>query len=359
MRYLPGVIIPLLWLLGCSDAVPPSDTDQKPTPPTTIVKTPTPPVADTAKIYGPLPKPLFGYGAFGRYDVEVEKIPNPRFPADRHVTTDIYYPADLNRSVPVLFFAPGWGGDYAGGYDVLLRYIASRGYVAIFAAHNIDSYSTEDLFEAFGDAVDKKQTLIDTSRVGYIGHSYGGGAIAHLLQRFYDEKGWGENSAFLYMTAPWIMFDMQESDLDRYPSHVRLLIAEYEEDLSTDLRIPISFFNRVAIPASHKRYLTVRSHTVDGYRYRADHGTPITAGEALNALDYDAVFRPLGMLMAATFEGDTNASEMLFGNRESLESETKLSPLLLETSPSVAYPPSRYSYKCDDPRNPLRQLCEE
>ncbi len=342
-------------LFACSDATPPLS--KNPTPPERNSPAPAPAPAPAQPPHnGPIPRAVSGYAAFDPSTVKVEKLSNPYFPG---TSIDIYIPSDISSPRPVLFFAPGWGDTKSTSYEMLLRFVAAKGTIAIYAPHSIDSYNTDDLYNAFIYAVSYSNDTIDTSRIAFAGHSYGGGAIFHLLQKVVSEKGWGSNGKFLYAMAPWIAFDMQPSDLADFPANTRLIISQFEEDFSTDPRIPISLFVHLPIPERYKRYLTARSATIDGYHYYANHGTPASSKTSYDALDDYAIFLPLGMVMDAVFKENTEAENQLFGISDTLSTHPLLPAQLSTSHPVALLPPERYDYVCDDPRNPLRELCGE
>ena len=213
----------------------------------------------------------------------------------------IYYPVDASaeNKVPVVFFAPGWGGLDPNQYDTLLRFIASHGYAAIFAQdnHNHDftsSFMLDDFIAMVNDA--SIAPLLDISRIGVYGHSAGGGHAFNILDKLSDVQGWGANGRFIFITEPWFAFDMMQVDMRTLPSNTNVVVQQYgpggnSANNGTDARIVLTeYYLLESIAANQKDYQV---------HLGGDHTYPYGAGT-----DYSSkqiILAPLDALMAYTF----------------------------------------------------------
>lgn len=90
----------------------------------------------------------------------------------------VYYPSDIASipKTPLIFFLPGFQSQDHNDYQSLLTFIASHGYSVIYAK---DYYGDPDTFiERFEKMLDANNDVlpyVDTTRIGVIGHSSGGG----------------------------------------------------------------------------------------------------------------------------------------------------------------------------------------
>lgn len=98
----------------------------------------------------------------------------------------------LNR--PVVFFAHGNTASVPEMYDALLRHLVSRGFVVIFPGYpwafdppiNYGALDT-GFVTGIGSLPPGR---VDLSRVGFVGHSFGAGAIPRMIQ-LAAARGWG------------------------------------------------------------------------------------------------------------------------------------------------------------------------
>lgn len=261
-----------------------------------------------------------GYGAQGDYTLRVEKFPNPIWPI-RDV--EIFLPAETSGPVPVVFFAPGFSRNDSDTYGALIRHIVSRGYAVVFTAYQVVSldptlhelrYAT--IFAGFEEAVKRYGQYLDTTRVGFMGHSYGAGAVPALAWKAINEKGWGKAAAFLFPMAPWYYFNISLKRFINFPAHVKLLMQVYEGDDLCDHRIAKEIFDRINLPASEKDFVMLMTEERNSYRLGAEHGAMYGGDgrERLDALDYYGVWRLFDALADYTFNGNEAGKKIALGN---------------------------------------------
>ncbi len=201
--------------------------------------------------------------------------------------------------VPVVFFAPGFKDTNYKNYQTLLNFIASHGYAVIFA-NDTNGFSPAVLMTHFKQMVDNPviTPLLDTSKIGVVGHSSGGGYAFRILKEFSDtdNEGWGENGRFLLALEPWFIFGMTEDDMKTLPSNSNIVIQQYGEGgnndgNNTDARIALTEYYLLDSIADNQKDYHVFAD--------ADHGYPNGSGE-YSAMQ--GILKPLDAIMELTFK---------------------------------------------------------
>ena len=315
------------------------------------------------QFHGPVPAINDGFGADGPYQVTLNVTPSPLWPG---INVSVYSPVGGDLPAPVIFFAHGFNANYAFLYHNLLQQFASRGYIAVFSPYPgmaaslltpitiLERYDV--LWEGFKQAVQEFPELIDSTRIGFIGHSFGGGAVLSMTKRALN-AGWGNNGCFMMPLAPWYFYDISEEELQNFAPQAKLLMQVYEGDIVNDHRLAIDIFNHISIADDEKDFVEVFSDNYEGYFYNADHGLPETFA-IYNALDYYAVFRLADALADYSLKGNPEAKAVALGNGSPEQTNMgPLQPLLVSDNPSPIIPPSNYLYRCDNYLNPRIDFC--
>jgi len=312
---------------------------------------------------GPVPAINEGFGAAGPYQVTINLISSPLWP---EMNVSVYRPLNADYPAPVIFFAHGFNANYAFVYHVFLQHLASRGYVVVFSPYPgmaaslltpetiLERY--EVMWQGFKTSVRQFPDFIDSTRIGFIGHSFGGGAVPSMTKRAIA-AGWGSNGCFMMPLAPWYFYDISETDLQNFMPQAKLLMQVYEEDIINDHRLAIDIFNHISIPEPEKDFTEVFSDQIDGYHYNADHGLPETLA-LYDALDSYAVFRLADALADYALKGDPEAKIVALGNgsQEQINMEP-LKLLLVSDNPIPDFPSTKYMYRCDNLLNPRIAFC--
>jgi uncharacterized protein (TIGR03437 family) len=234
-----------------------------------------------------------GYGANGSFSVIDEKFASPLF---KEENVHVFRPAEASTPAPVIFFAPGYSTTDPVGYRALINHIVSRGYVVVFSPFQIIAgdgsvyekrYDT--IFAGFEEAALRYARYLDLTRVGFIGHSYGGGASFAMMRRGAVGKGWGRNGLFLFVMAPWYVYEITTKQLLDFPAHAKLIVQVYETDATNDHRIAKEVFERVGLSQQEKDFVMLRDDEYQGCKLDAGHGAP--SGNNPDALDYYGIWR--------------------------------------------------------------------
>ncbi|HJV19061.1 MAG TPA: hypothetical protein VJ552_04210, partial [Sediminibacterium sp.] len=160
-------------------------------------------------LQGPIQRPVSGYGADGPYKVAEIDFPNAEY-AGTNVT--VFYPQNMTAPRPVIFYSHPFGGENKIYNTGLYHFIAQKGYVVVFVPYETNDANVEHryttLWNGFKSAVARYPELIDTRKVGFMGHSFGGGASFALAYKGFVELGWGENGRFIFVQAPWYSYEI-------------------------------------------------------------------------------------------------------------------------------------------------------
>jgi dienelactone hydrolase len=126
---------------------------------------------------GPILKPTSGYGADGNYIVATQSFNNPNFSGHDIV---IYYPLGISSPVPAIFYSHAFGGNDPNNISGFLNFVAKKGYAVVFVPYQTIGVTVQDrysnLLNGFIKAARDYPSIIDTTKVGFVGHSFGGGA---------------------------------------------------------------------------------------------------------------------------------------------------------------------------------------
>ena len=209
-------------------------------------------VAAFAQIYtGPVPKPTSGYGAEGSNSVAVEAFSNPNYPTE---DIRIYYPAGIAASVPTIFYSHGFGGYQPANIMGLLQFVAKKGYAIVFVPYQTSGVTSaqryDNLLSGFLQSARDFPYIIDTTRVGFMGHSFGGGSVFANAYHCFTQLNWGQAGRFLFASAQWYSLNISQAELLAYPSDVKLLTLVYENDSTNDHRMANDIFNTINISNS-------------------------------------------------------------------------------------------------------------
>jgi hypothetical protein len=306
-------------------------------------------------------RPLTGeYGGLGPHAVVRQTIdhPDPAVPAD----VSVYLPSNSSPSNkrPVVFFAHGFGGFAISYYDTLLRQIASNGYIVVFAPYSPNALAShptlyQQMWSGFQLAVSQYGNVMDTTRVGFAGHSYGAGAVPELARRG-AAAGWGTTGIFMLVMAAWYSWG---SNYQQIPSTARLVVQVYWDDQTNQHLISQNDVWNKLSQITERRWQVIRSDRRQCSLY-AGHGIPVTGNPGddgdggVNAQDHWGVWRRMHALADYTFTGDLAAKAVAFGDENSmghwrLNGRRAVAPLESSTSPvlnTVSDPRFTWSAKC-------------
>jgi hypothetical protein len=319
--------------------------------------------ATYAQYQGPVNEILSGYGANGNFSVSHIDIPNNHNTFLKPIS--IFYPQGTTSPVPTIFYSHGYASSDTAFHIETLHHIASKGYAVVFVPYKTLGVSISQryltLFDGFTKAARTNTSIIDTTRVGFYGQSFGGGATPRIAYRAFTENNWGANGKFIFCSAPWYSFELNTSNLPNFPNDCNMLTVLYDDDLTNDHRLGMDIFNNIAIHDSIKDCLIVYSDTIGGYIYEADHTLPpqYTNSGEFDALDFYVTFRLIDALADYSFNGNQTAKNVALGNGSlaQLNMGGQLKNLTHSNTPSPIYPESIYTNPCSDIQNVRSSFC--
>ncbi len=227
-------------------------------------------------------------GAAGPCGSARSSIPNP---ADRRFSITLLEPTgdssapnggtcgDAER--PLAVVAHGYLGVFDFAYAGLLNHLVSRGFVVVFPAWPIeyDPPHQYDVVDTGARLAVERSGRVDLDRVGFIGHSFGGGMVPWLIRQAVG-RGWGSEAIWATAFAPWFSQLLPDGPIE-VPSHTRFTTVHYRDDLLVDGRIGIEVLNSLTVPRSQRLHLTTLTD---------QHRSPILSADHLGPVSFEIPF---------------------------------------------------------------------
>ena len=308
------------------------------------------------------PVPTSGYGSNGSHPVAVETFNNVNFTGH---TINIYHPQDITTPVPTIFYSHAYGGNDPENIIGVLNFIASKGYAVVFVPYQTLATVTvperyANLIAGFRKAAQEYPDIINTAKVGFLGHSFGGAASFGISHELFTVDGWGQEGRFIYALAQWYAYNLTNDDLTSYPDNTKVLVEIFNEDTTNDHRMAIDVFNHLGVATAEKDFVAIPSSTVNGYTYQAIHNMP-NVSAAFDALDYYGYYRLLDALIDYSFNGNTAGKNVALGHgsAEQVEMPGAMANLVSYANPVAQYPQGNYDFPCaNEGENPRIAYCE-
>lgn len=260
-----------------------------------------------------------GYGADGPYSMRRDSVTSPLW--ERRFV-HVFRPVEGDGPWPTVILLHTYGSTDPVEYDRLIKHIVSRGYAVVYPVVRPVTFTRKQLHKyrmAF-DGVDTVVSLfnkhLDTTRIGIVGHGFGGGMVPSMAQTLIEERGWGAKAAFLFIMAPWYACGIDQREMETFPEHVKMVVQVYEDDRTNDPRIAQDIFDNMSIPPGEKDFMIIHSDRRGTCRLRANNHTPLSDeafGGENNALDYYGVFKTFDALAAYTFIDERRAKMVALG----------------------------------------------
>lgn len=262
-----------------------------------------------------------GYGAYGdvtaydRFEIE-----NPAWVGAQPLPAQVLVPQGGAEPHPLIVYAHPFGGSDWTRARAFLEHVVSRDHVVVFVPYPTAGATVCERYDTLWGGVTsavaalEAQANIDTSRIGIIGHSFGGGASSWLAQQAVAE-GWGSNGSFVYANAPWYTHRMETAGWSTLAG-MRLLLMGFADDDTNDPRIAIT--QQWNNWEGARKYVTLQSgEDGAGCSQTADHVVPATGGGggavALNGLDTWGTWRHAALMAACALRGEADACAIVDG----------------------------------------------
>ncbi|MBS0273116.1 MAG: hypothetical protein JSR55_01670 [Proteobacteria bacterium] len=285
-----------------------------------------------------------GYGADGPYKAETKTLANP---GDANDEMTIYLPQGARGPRPVIFFGHGFGPGRTETYADIIQHMVSKGDIVVFSTYPMRGVTIDQrydsLWQGFEAAAAQFSAQMDLSRVAFIGHSFGGGAVPAMAYKGLVEKGWGKNGVFLMELAPWYSYQITNAQIAALPAQAVQFIEVYDNDEVNDHRMAIDLYN--ASHATDRFYFLTQSS--EACNFTADHATPGRNGSLLQK-QY-AFSKPFDALADWVFNGNAAAHTAL---DKMGEASPEYQPLRRSDTPKPDHPEDFYRQPWTNPKNP-------
>lgn len=213
---------------------------------------------------------------------------------------------------PAVFVIHGYRQSDPASYQALIQHLVSVGNVVVFPGYGFDDGNRESLEESYRVvdaglvAAVNSAPRIDTARVGWWGHSHGGGMVPFLVQQASD-RGWGQRALWASVMGQAFALLVGAGDI-RVPHRTRALVVAFQDDGVVDARLGIDAYESLLVPAPQKRHVTVHTDPASGFV--ADHGAPAGGnGIAVDAVDA-LLFRYADVLELCALRGAECAADL-------------------------------------------------
>lgn len=309
----------------------------------------------------PIEQASSGYGANGSYTSASLSFNNPESFIQK---VYIYYPVGATPA-PTIFFSHPYGGRNPSRYIEMIEHFNSLGYAVVYPQYpTLGSAENkyDVLWAGFEEAADSYSSYLDTSKVAFFGHSFGGGATPRMTLNGLAE-GWGSNGAAMYIMAPWYSLRLSDTDLSNFDTDVTMNVVVFDDDSTNDHEMAIDIFENIAIPAAGKAFYKVYTDSESGCTLTADHGTPNNVD--LDGLDYWNWYH-MDALLDYTFNGNSSAQNIALGNGSTAQkywgtwwTSNDYTEAQVSSDPLPSNASSFYTFECDDEdSNPRHENCD-
>jgi hypothetical protein len=184
---------------------------------------------------------------------------------------------------PVLFLSHGYLANDPSLFSDLIQHFVSQGHIVVFAEYcgldttDLDGDAYVIVDAGFEQAATEAPIALrgDLGRVGFMGHSMGGGMVPYLLQQA-EPRGWGDESIWAVLLAPyWALAVGDEATID-VPEDLHALVVSFDEDAVNDNAIAAEIFVALDMPLEDKDYVLVQGDAHGEPALVADHVLPQT-----------------------------------------------------------------------------------
>ncbi len=266
-------------------------------------------------------------------NVEIPSIENKEIlekqfinPSNTKEKSRLYYLKDIDSKTPVIFFCHGYGGSDPNLYKNLINHIVSQGYIVVYIPYPIiplpinktvieEKYTI--LWDGIEESVKSYGDLMDLTKIGFVGHSFGAGALPALTYKAIESNNWGTSGAFMYMLAPWYSYQITQEQLSNFPKQTKLIMEVFNDDVTNDHRMAKDIFENISIPNSEKDFINLYSSYNSNLVALASHGVPLNNDyepDMYKALDKYGIYNLFDGLAMYSFNKDLESKKIALGN---------------------------------------------
>lgn len=222
---------------------------------------------------------------------------------------------------PVIFYGRAYevgksfDWDTPGEEPELLRFLARKGYIVVYDPAFRDDWGgtaaqnklwnhtwNTNAFDAAGTAWASK---MDLTRVGYIGHSWNGGAAPFYIQNLLTNQGWGTNGAFCMCIAQYYTFYYDNAALASLATAHDIPWAFYvlddDDETVNDPRMAKDIYDN--LPVTNKALFRLSSDARGSKDITLDHRSPAENAEGDEHIQVSVYGRHAAALADYAFNG--------------------------------------------------------
>jgi len=261
-------------------------------------------------------QPAHGFGSNGPCHVKSRSFANPRHSGE---TVYVYQPAGSAAAAtggacdgaerPMIVVAHGTSESDPTNFEGLITHLVTNGNVVVFPTHTQENSDKPSNYLAYRTVRDGMVAAVsrtpraDVSRLGFWGHSFGGGMVPYLVQQA-AVRGWG--SAALWMSivaqADSQLVTKPGTRTVTVPPQTREMTVSMEDDQLADNRLGIDIFESLDLPYPQKVYVRLNSDAHGQPAIVADHTAPAGGnGSGIDTIDY-ALWRYADILETCAVE---------------------------------------------------------
>lgn len=308
----------------------------------------------------PVAPPTSGYGSNGALVGQGFSFRNPVGSAQ---LVFVFYPVGATPA-PTIFFSHPYGGRDPSRYVEMIAHFNSLGYAVVYPQYPTigaadDKYDV--LWSGIQQAAERYPELIDTRKVAFFGHSFGGGASPRMVINARAE-GWGSEGTAMYVMAPWYSLRLSDNDLAQFPTDVKANFVLFDQDTTNDHEMALDVYSNLPVPASEKALLKVFSDTESGCTLTADHGVPNNV--ELDGLDYYNWVH-MDALLDYAWNGSAAGKSLALGNGSAEQTYwgtwftgTPYAPAQVGDAIVPTLPSESYDFPCESEDNPRIEHCD-
>jgi hypothetical protein len=244
-------------------------------------------------------------GSNGNCGMAMRTVTNPRPGATLPIS--VFEPTGTTSAVlaggrcdgpkrPAVFIAHGFGATDPSNYQALIDHLVSVGNVVVYPPFDANDHDGDgdtdrsDLEESYRVVDDgiiaavASTPRIDTTRVGWWGHSHGGGMIPWLVQQG-ASRGWGSKAVWMSNVAPAYSQLIGTGSI-AVPSRTQAMTVAFQDDAFADKRLGIDIFESLLLPAAQKRHVMINSDFHGMPPLVAEHNAPTGAEGQADGIDF-------------------------------------------------------------------------
>lgn len=247
-------------------------------------------------------RPKSGFGADGPCATTTRSFANPKWSSEQ---VFVYQPTGSataptggrcgDRKRPTIVVAHGTEESDPATFQGLIDHLVSIGNVVIYPTHTMEASSKQSNYDAYHAVRDGMVAAIattpraDTTRLGFWGHSFGGGMTPYLVKQA-AARGWGRRSLWMSIVAQAdsLLVTTPGTRVITVPRWTREMTVSMEDDQMADNRLGIDVFESLNLPYPQKVYVRINTDVHGQPAIVAEHTAPAgsNADNNVDVVDY-------------------------------------------------------------------------